>query len=277
MKPELFPNYENVLDNIRDGIDNLLLSLGLDAEDVRMFRDKTKGIPLIVDNSIANSMQYDRSDRSIRIKEKFAERDMFTQDVCGFDERLLNIIYSQLGHEMLHAYSHHKTRSGIKNISDSKNVALNEGITQMFAELITGKQLDESQDKYFYLKKFARIITKTFGLDNVIKDYFYNENNLCSEFDKFAGNDSFANFNNWLNWCYKEHYDLSKSNQSDKNYEIIYEELFRRIITHIVMFKANQLQGNDREAYLDSVSEIIYDMSNINKFFNDACGREKVN
>lgn len=108
-------------------------------------------------------------------------------------------------HELLHAASRQKgnTISGvmefirdadgkaIKGPNNRKNIGLNEGLTQFFAEKISGKKVPDDIDSYTFNKKVVYLFAEILG-ENVLKtSYFGNNSNLKDMLNDLAQDESF--------------------------------------------------------------------------------------
>lgn len=113
-------------------------------------------------------------------------------------------------HELLHNASRYKgkdgkTINGIRealyddngNYLKSKNIALNEGITQYLAEKISGQPVDDDIDfGYAFNKKVVYLLSDVLGESTIRKSYFYDSGHLKNVINGIAKDDNFYDFIN---------------------------------------------------------------------------------
>jgi len=221
-------------------------------------------------------MQCRPSKQEIAIDKQFCLFDK-NNKVVGLDPSTQKLIYTQLGHELLHAVSADSKNqySGINDYTNDNNRGLNEGITQMITEDIFGYTLSPFTDsiKYQEFKKVAKIIKNSIGYKPILNSYFFHtddkNDNMKDEFNKLSNDKTFYEK---LNKQLTNLYYLAKTTDN-KNYKgqakliitqrmkIIYYEL----IINIVIPKLKTLSKEDKHKYISNIIKDISDNKIVEK------------
>ena len=184
----------------------------------------------------------------------------------AIDENNSKLIISQLIHELLHAASRYDGQSGIR--SKRGRAALNEGMTQMFAEKIVGKVVDPNTDvRYKDFKKVAKILDATFGEKVSIEAYFGHSDILekkCNELSQdntFFGDICFCL--NVENIMYSDYYNEYGDNYYYKimkrQIRSMTDSVYEKLCAQIIIPKLRTLTGKEKEDYISNILESVKD------------------
>jgi hypothetical protein len=201
--------------------------------------------------------------KDIGIDESFVNLDS-NGNFIGFKQHMLKLIYSQLGHELLHNASRSDGHSGIN--SPSMNCrGLNEGITQMITEDIFGYVVSPFSDGYRDLKKVAKIISLCVGTTPILNSFFNHTYDLWITLNKSAESIMFYQDLN------KDMNDLYEIGHSTKKYDCLYKKnarelyrmklnhIYKKIITYLVIPKLNTLKIKEKEKFIAKLLEVTSD------------------
>ena len=197
------------------------------------------------------------------------------ENVVSFDNKVLKLIKSQLGHELLHMFSrkinNNKEYNGI-NIYDLKNkfyinnyVGLNEGITQMFTEDVFGYVVSPFTDGYKDFKKVAKIMRLCLGNEVFIKSYFYHNNSLREECNRLSGNNCFEHISKSLTDMYYLKKTIPTNSNSYKQVAIkIYNKrikaCFSNVIINLVLPKLNSMNTiEEKKRFIKEILKVVSD------------------
>lgn len=209
-------------------------------------------------------MQCRPSKQEIVIDKQFCLFDK-NMKVTGLDPDAKQLIYTQIGHELLHIASHDEKNaySGINCYSNDFNRGLNEGITQMITEDIFGYTLSPFTDSRTYqeFKKVAKIIKNTIGYNSILNSYFFHNNQIEEECNKLA-NDKyfFQKLNKELTGLYYLKKTASK-NATEQVLIVLKERMkniYYKLVVNIVIPKLKTLKEDEKKQF---ISNIIKDVS----------------
>jgi len=220
----------------------------------------------IVDYELKDGMVCDGD--TIKIKPKFVKFDE-NGEFLGFNGNI-DMIYTQLIHEINHSLSANGDKHGISNLKgaikyyERENFFLNEGLTQLFAEKVTNITLDKNDQIYYVPLNIARILELSLDAKTLFNSYYFNSDELKNKYDKIAGEGQFQILNKSLNMiCYiKDNYS---KNEAETIREKLSNNIYRQIIVDVVIPKLRNLDNNGRKEYLTKFSKIFtYDKETYN-------------
>ena len=209
-----------------------------------------------------NSIMISKWD-SISIDKIFINFDINNRPI-SLKKEYSKLIKIQLIHELLHNISRNQNQTGIIT-STNNGRALNEGITQMYAEDIYGFVISKYTDAYKDYKKIAKILRLTLGNDCIYKSYFLHEDLLEKTCAKISGDDKFYyKFNSLLT----AHLEISKRKveiHKDKKKLLIdildtkIELCYKKIILNIVLPHLKKLNIYEKKNYIKELINIFED------------------
>lgn len=174
------------------------------------------------------------------------------------------IVYSQLGHELLHAASRINLHSGIKSTKNINCTGLNEGITQMFTEDAFGYVVSTFTDRYNSYKKIAKLMRLCLGNEVFKSSYFNQTDALEIACNKLAGTDLYNEINQLLT-------DInllkSKASLADKSQLYLYKEIYEKrlkacfsnIITYLIVPKLKTLKTETEQK--EFIKQVLIEVS----------------
>ncbi|MBR3898497.1 MAG: hypothetical protein IKJ43_04395 [Bacilli bacterium] len=210
----------------------------------------------------------------IIIDSKFVNTSKDSSKVTGFKPNLLNIIGNRIIHELWHRAS---THSGISGIIEGNNIrkynALNEGITQMLTEDITGVVICKLSDKYKDYKKMAKIIRTSISTSTILSAYINHEDSIRLECNKLANNDNFYDeFNRSISEIYeikKRIKKLESKRQAKTSLEFretfkkLYNDKmflqYKNLILNIIIPKLKRLNKDTSKSYIEDILNSVKD------------------
>lgn len=205
----------------------------------------------------------------------------------------LKLILSQLIHELFHAASNENGNAGIrKTLMIEKNklriideqqylaaivngleqkksyktdFGLDEGITQMMTGKVNNYVVSPLSDGYADIKKFAKILDCTIGERSIYNSYFFKTNDLDTECNELAKDNSFfSTFNRILDNFDQAHLMTIKRylNQHSKNIYADFKNqikplLIKYFTANIIIPKIKQLPFNKRREYIKNVLDCV--------------------
>ena len=196
-------------------------------------------------------------------------------NAVSFDNKVLKLIKSQLGHELLHMFSReikgNVVYSGINTYDLMKKnyvnnyTGLNEGITQMFTEDIFGYVVSPFTDGYKDYKKIAKIMRLCLGNEPFINSYFYHNDLLRKECNKLSGNNFFEKINKTLTDLYylrKQATDKSESYRQNafKIYNKRIKACFANVIVNLVLPKLESMKTEEeKKLFIKEILMVVSD------------------
>ena len=201
---------------------------------------------------------------SISIDKTFINFD-YNSRPASIKKEYTKLINIQLIHELLHNISRNQNQTGIITPTNNSR-ALNEGITQMYAEDIHGFVISKYTDAYKDYKKIAKIFRLTLGNDCIYKSYFLHDNSFENACAKKSGNIQFYyKFNSLLT----SHLTISKRKtelqNKDKKKPLIdildtkIELCYKKIILNIVLPHIRNLNNYEKKNYIEELISIFDD------------------
>ncbi len=196
------------------------------------------------------------------------------ENIIKFDDKILKLIRSQLGHELLHMFSRDINEgidySGINCYDERKKsyiidyTGLNEGITQMFVEDIFGYVVSPFSDGYKDYKKIAKIMRLCLGNKPFFNSYFYHNNMLRDECNRLSGNNFFEKIAKTLTDLYYLKETVSKRNNSYNQiafniYNKRINSCFANVIINLVLPKLNSLKIEEKKFFIKAILKVVSD------------------
>lgn len=195
-------------------------------------------------------------------------------EVKGFKPELLPIIGNQIIHKLWHAASEH---SGIEGIIEESNVrkykSLNEGITQMLSEDITGTVVNKYSDIYKDYKKIAKIIRISTTTNTILSSYLNHDDSIRMACNSIAKDDNFYDeMNRNISEISEIKNRIKKLEIKNKiktsiEYREAFNSLFKErikieyynLIINIIIPKLKTLKKEERKQYLEDILESLKD------------------
>lgn len=205
---------------------------------------------------------------SIKINPKFIKFDD-NGNFLDFNGNI-DIIFTQLIHEINHSLSANGDEHGISNLKgaikyyERENFFLNEGLTQLFAEKVSNITLDKNDQNYHVPLNIARILELSLDAKTLFNSYYFNTENLKVDYNKIAGDGRFELLNKSLNMM-DNITDKYSKNEGETIFTKLSNNIYRQIIIDIVIPKLRNLNINARKEYLSKFSKIFtYDKETYN-------------
>ena len=269
---------KKILENIKEDIIKYLIRVGFikNSREERFIRNNLNSVKnLYVENleEKFGTQMVSRKD-SIAIDQKFVIFNSDKTKVLGLKKEYYELIISQLGHELWHNASNSNDVHGIIVNNDNKRfLALNEGITQLLAEDISGFTLSKYSDKtYRYFKYIAQILRLSTSNEILLKSYLYHTDDLKNSCNTLAGDSDFYDqFNEYLSnllylkkiviRSYKAKKIEKPSDDYDKAFNLIYRNRivvqYKSLILNIVIPKLKTLTKEKQKIYIESILNIF--------------------
>lgn len=198
------------------------------------------------------NMQYLIKKHFIEVNKSYLDYDS-NGDLISFYKNTRIGIKHTLIHELLHAASNKENYNGVY-VYNAKNKGLNEGITQMIADDITGYVKTKYTDGYNHLKTAVKILRCTIGNEVICDDYFGNSKNLKNVINTLSGDGDYFDVLlgrlNALNETYTN--TILKENKQINRllFEKKCELFFREMIINIVIPHLLKLKKDKKLEYL---------------------------
>ena len=204
-----------------------------------------------------NPMCYNIPDKTIYINKSYLEYDKYGK-IKSFYMKTRDDQKHTLIHELLHACSNNDGVCGIPYTADALTTGLNEGITQMLSDDISGYVENKFLESYNDLKIAAKIIRTTYGNDVICDGYFKNSRIIIDKLNRGARDNNYYDRLNAklseLNTIFTQLLDSDKLYQAEFYY---YEKkllhVYKDMIVNIVIPKLHSLSKSEKEKYLTSL------------------------
>lgn len=257
---------KSVLDNIKTQIADYLDKNNLEGNKYRANMDNVAG--LYVENLVEQrgSKMVQRPARNgkpqeIAVDKQFCEFNSKKEPI-KFKDGMAKLINSQLGHELLHAASRSNDCIGLIIQKDRSKEAINEGFTQSITEDIFGYTVSPVTDSYNELKKFAKILTKTFGNKVCLNSYFEHTDDLKNACNNFAGDNSYYDdISNIMHLMYPRTLNKSKDFVSEELDKEIYNEArdlaVEKICIKTIVPYMKKLPESEQNEYIANILESV--------------------
>lgn len=259
---------KNILESLKYTIYSYLQKKGIEnAELFKQNMDNVEG--LYVENSVEKGgpKMESRGARDGRPAEIMIDKQFVKINsngkIVGIDTAIAKLIYSQLGHELIHAAARYNGYTGI--MKDRNKRGLNEGLTQMITEKIFGYTVSPNTDGYSEYKKVAKILDATFGEKIILNSYFNHTDDLeeaCNSLSR--DNNFYINLNENLTFMYNMSSNSVLKDQSYKSlmgpqYYKMNELVFQKLCAQIIIPKLRTLEEEEQRKYLISILDGVRD------------------
>ena len=177
--------------------------------------------------------------------------------------------FEELIHELLHIASKSNLTNGLLMLGDEKYFALNEGVTQMFADDIC-----ESDEKsYSELKLFAKVLRNTYGNKIMCEAYFIDSNILRNKFYESTKDFSYYDtFNKTLTELYK----FARKYEGKPAFILMYERkinvLLKDLLAKIVTPYIDLLTAEEKNTFIENLLLDTNNNETIRLFFEPEHG-----
>lgn len=269
---------KSILESLKDKIERYLRTTNLTTVDfIRSNMDSVEN--LYAEDSDTRKMpnmesRGARADKpaEIMLHKKFVVVDENDKPI-GIDNKVRQLIRSQLGHELLHSAARFDGHTGL--MTTDNNRGLNEGFTQMFTEKIFGYVVSPNSDSYRDYKKFAKILDITLGEDISLESYFDHTDALEENCTELSGD---GNFYKSVNKTLTSMYYLKRSNFKKDSYYTslagpIYDKkndlVFQKLCAQIVVPKLKTMSTEEQKEYITQILENIKDDIVLSKGIED--------
>lgn len=179
----------SVLEGIKRQILYHFRKQGFTNEQLAEIEKRAEGYELYVgDLTVAGGgrMTCSAKVKTIIVDSSFANFDS-SGKFADWKSGMARLIKSQMGHELIHAFSYMESDGCVGLKRNGKNVALNEGFTQMITEKVFGYTVSPNSDGYRHFKKIAKFLMITFGQDfssvpKLLQSTFGDDNCIYDDF-----------------------------------------------------------------------------------------------
>ena len=193
--------------------------------------------------------------KEIYVDEKFAIEHSSTKDIQITHEVLHGLTQMRRGNQFLFGHPYNQGEG-------SKYLGLDEATTQMFTELIEGKELTAEEDYMFFIKNVMKQISSVIGIDKLADQYVSHSRRFEVMFNSLTGG-QFEEFAVLMNRAF----ELSKQKkyndftEMDQNLLDSFErEIQDKYVSKILNLKSTKIQTNNNneveyEYYLHGTSD----------------------
>lgn len=211
----------------------------------------------------------------ISIDKMFVEEDKNGNNII-FKKKIEKLIKSQLTHELVHSAARYKDSKGeyFTGINKDKNkVALNEGLTQMITERITGFVVSPNNDKYRDLKKYAKILGDTLGDEAILNTYFNRTNDLPKGCEELSGDSNFyEKLNLHMTFLHNMQKNVNKQYHGgikQKQYNEMKALIIKELCVNIIVPKLKTLPEKEQKQYIATMLEDVKDDTEFSKMLQN--------
>lgn len=238
------------------------LLYGVDSELIKQRLNAISAVYITDELKDSWFMCVDSKTHEVKINSKNCSVDSYGRLVINESDKAA--FSSVFIHELVHAASTKPSGVGVRKYKDIDRVGMNEGLTQMITDDITGNVATNHFDGYFPLKTVCKILRCTLGPQVITDSFFYDSNIFAKSVDRlgFDNNyyDSLCKRMNSVENLKDIGRDVvnSQTRRIGRELYLKYVDLlYKDVALNVILPKLKEIKGKEKKDYLEKIIKVI--------------------